>query len=541
MSAAQPSPQASQPSAQKARVRSLPPKPDFAHLRQLTLDSGRIIDLPISILQDPPPKPIEFVHLQHYFSGRRGAPLHISECESADDAIDLLADEVEAMRLLLYGYVLNFRRYVDRFEEAQAHLLDEINGVDESYQGLVKLVEPAYRTALEVEAKFLQLEKRIAQLPVGGGEKPPKIRRGRRGGLANPPLSKEENQTMLERQGQRAEERAAINGLIDTENKLHDAARLKEAMQPPPPAPKPEAKSKAKAPRPKQPLTEQLTVKINKVVEDVEDARKLLHAARIVTTNNLVVLRYREDEGLRYAKQFWSWHDVAESLTVTAGKVSQLNERRLNAYDKWASNCEKRAAASKSEGTTPDAPEEPSASEEQRDAAPATDSPPSPCPISIPISSAPEHPPSLDGDLYAITLDLTCKKPYDELTREEAIEVLKSLPMRVHFVPYIGAERPENERCNGADADAGQTDASEKSQDVTDDSESTVCPSPSVKAATASSPVETPASSFSERCAVKPRSRKRRRQDDDADEKVKDTDSPPEVNGSPVKKKRGSA
>ena len=125
--------------------------PNLADLRQLTLESGRIIDLPFSILRDPAPKPTDFLHLQHYFEGKDGVPVDLSKCETADEAIDVLADEIEAIRLLLYGYVVNFKRYVDRFEEAHEKIREEISGVRESYDGLAKIVTPAHRAAMRVE------------------------------------------------------------------------------------------------------------------------------------------------------------------------------------------------------------------------------------------------------------------------------------------------------------------------------------------------------------------------------------------------------
>ncbi|KAJ2996391.1 hypothetical protein NUW54_g7245 [Trametes sanguinea] len=322
---------------------------DFAELRQLTLENGRIIDLPISILTGPAPKPTEFLHLQHYFEGRRGAPVNIAECDDADQAIDLLADEIEAIRLLLYGYAVNFKRYVERFEDAHAMLRREIDSVGESYKGLVKLVAPAQNAALEVEAKLVELEQRLARLPPGGGPRPPKFKKSRRGGLANPPLSKEENEFMRSRQGFHSEERSAIGAVIGAGRELEDAAILKEVMEPPRANPQPNGSSKAKTARQSQPLTHALNVKIKKVVENVQQARELLQSAQVVTTNNLAVLRYREDEVYAQVRELWKWHDATESLAMTAGKVSQLNEGRISAYNKWASTCEEHAAATQAD------------------------------------------------------------------------------------------------------------------------------------------------------------------------------------------------
>ncbi|CDO73868.1 hypothetical protein BN946_scf185016.g25 [Trametes cinnabarina] len=441
---------------------------DFAELRQLTLENGRIIDLPLSVLTGPAPKPIEFLHLQHHFEGHRGDPVDLAKCESADQAIDVLADEIEAIRLLLYGYVVNFKRYVDRFEEAHAKLRREIDGVGESYQGLSKLVAPAHNSAIVTEQKLLALEQRLARLPVGGGPKPPKFKGNRRGGLSNPPLSKEENQSMRDRHGVQMDQRRAINALIDTQNKLADAALLKGAMEPPranPPSTGSIKKTKGRRP---QPLNHELVVKITKVAEDVMEARALLQSAHVVTTNNLAVLRYREDEAVMHARELWNWHD-----------------------------------------------------------------------------SVTEHPPSLDGDMYAITLDVSCEKPLDELSREEAIEVLKSLPLRVHFVPYVAPDIPDAAPCNGSGKNSEALESVEKRQGVDHPQAARPCPSPGERTPDDTDVIAelngSPITPDRVRCATKPPSRKRTRGRAEVEaDVVEDSTHRNAAGGPPRKKKRGS-
>ncbi|OSC98624.1 hypothetical protein PYCCODRAFT_977562 [Trametes coccinea BRFM310] len=529
---------------------------DLAELRQLTLESGRIIDLPVSILTGPAPKPSEFLHLQHYFEGRRGAPINLADCESADDAIDLLADEIEAIRLLLYGYVVNFKRYVDRFEDTHATLRREIDSVGESYQGLAKLIAPARDAAYAVEEKFLELEKKLARLPVGGGPRPPKFKKSRRGGLANPPLSQEETQEMRVRQNSSTQERLGINAFVGVGRELDDAAILKEAMEPPRPAPQPDRGSQVKKVRPSQPLTHDLTVKINKVVDNVQEARELLQSAQLVTTNNLAVLRYRQDEAETHVRELWKWHDETESSALTAGKVSQLNEGRIAAYDKWASKCQEHAAASQTDQSRsrPCADHEDGSVPRQISDAAATRTlddtirePTPSCPVAMPPGSDPGRPDPLDGDLYAITMDLSCDKPYDELSREEAISILKSLPLRVHFVPYIAPEDRPSVRCNAADPDSISLNGDAKAPDHPDrveDEDGRPCPPPGEKTADASSnPSElnaSPTASERARCETKPRSRKRTRGHDDGQESAEEPERRAAASGPPRKKKRGS-
>ncbi|KAI0631518.1 hypothetical protein C8Q77DRAFT_141887 [Trametes polyzona] len=540
-----------------AKEPSPPPTPEtkyvpLADMRQLTLESGRIIDLPISILRDPPPKPTEFLHLQHYFEGRRGEPVDLDACKSAEEAVGVLADEIEAIRLLLHGYVLNFRRYVDRFEKAHEELRKEVLSVAESYDGLARIAGPAQQSAKTVEDQFFELKKKIAALPVGGTTRPPpKILRGNRGALMNPPMSDEENKTISARNGARFEERIAMNQVRDSEHKLADAAIVKELVDPAPaPKPAPAPTKKAKKSRKKTPLTQELRVKVEKVVENVEAAREQLLVAQAVTAQDLAVLRLHDADAKKDANELWAWYDVAERWAVTAGKVSSLNQRRIEAYDKWATKCAEDAAASGHAAAGPAS----DPSKEAKEPAAASDEPESPCrPRSQSDgddeSAAPTAPaptiaaPPTDGDVYAVTLELSCAKPFDELTREEAIEVLKSLPVCVNIMPYIAPE-PEDMDVDEAAADG-------------EGAQEPACPSPSQKAAAQAAVPDpiSPSASERERCAPKPKpkpkskskstkqSKKRSRDEEDEDEEadVADdgADPRPEAGGSPIKKKRG--
>ncbi|KAH9847108.1 hypothetical protein C2E23DRAFT_890312 [Lenzites betulinus] len=511
-----------QPSAQAEPTK-------LADLRQLTLENGRIIDLPVSILQGSPPKPAEFLHLQHHFEATRGTPIDISACKTADEAIDVLADEIEAIRMLLYGYVVNFKRYVDRFEAAHTEVRNEALSVAESYRGLAKLAGPAQESARLIEDKFFELKKRIADLPVGRGPiQPPPLKR-LRGGLNNPALSPEENKTIKTRQGERFEENSKISGVRESEQKLVDAALVKDILEPSAP-PKPKAKKQRK----KLPFDHELTFRVDKVVDGIETARAQLEVAQDVTSRNLAVLRYLEDESQKDGRELWAWYDVVERVVATAGKISQANERRVEAYHKWATQCVENAAP-----TTPEVPQD------APTATPATDTPDAspPAPFAATNNGDSQVPPPavlpddamvVDGEVYAITLDLKCEKPYDELTHEEAISVLKSLPVRVNFVPYV-PPAPSAQDEAAAETGAKSAAASE-----------TPCPSPANKTPSARSAALSDASPpESERCAPKPRSRKRGRQDADGESDTNESagadkaDPRPDAGGSPIKKKRG--
>ncbi|KAI0643277.1 hypothetical protein C8Q79DRAFT_928458 [Trametes meyenii] len=510
---------------------------DLPELRQLTLESGRVIDLPSSILKDPAPTPVQFLYLQHHFSGTHGTPIDLSQCESADEAIDVLADEIEAIRLLLYGYVVNFKRYADRFDAAHELLRSEVRSVAKSYEGVCKLAVPAQKAAVDAEKHLVELEKKISQLPLKGSHKPPKLGRSRRGKLANPDLSEEENRELLARQRRTHEEETAVKGLRKTEKRLEDAAILKDVVDPPLPA------RAAREPRKRLDFTHEVKLKIEKVVQGVEAAREQLHAADVVTANELTVLRYYENACEKDADELWTWYQETERMSFSAGKVSKFVERRAQVLDDWATRCGKESEATQAstgvEGTnvSGEPPQEASPTSPPANGDHA-DSSTSSLPASGP---GPLSAPPLDGDLYAVTLDLSCDKPYDELTREEAIDVLKSLPLRVHLVPHIAPNAESSET-----AVSGET-----SEPVEGGAKSAAtppeapCPTPGEKAAAAVVPPASPASSDRDKCATKPRSRKRARASDEADENRGEVqndsvDPRPESGGSPIKKKRGS-
>ena len=43
---------------------------------------------------------------------------------------------------------------------------------------------------------------------------------------------------------------------------------------------------------------------------------------------------------------------------------------------------------------------------------------------------------SAADEVYSVSLNLKCEKDLNELSREEAIEMLKALPLRVYFTPF---------------------------------------------------------------------------------------------------------
>ncbi|KAI0781394.1 hypothetical protein BD413DRAFT_489526 [Trametes elegans] len=513
-------------------------------LRELTLENGRVIDLPITLLRDPAPKPVEFLHLQHYFEGGRGTAVDLSKCASADEAIDVLADEVEAMRLLLHGYVANFRRYVDRFEASQKQLREDIDGLAESYLGLMKIVKPACEAAKAVDQKFTALEKKLATVPVGRGvPPPPKIVRGPRlSALHNPPLSKAENAEARARQVKSRAQEREYNDVRVAEATLNDAAIVKEIMEPAP-APAPARREAAGESDPA--ASTELFVKIERLADGVAEARDELAKVQEATANNLVILRYREDESRMAARELWGRHDLTESFACAAGNISRAYAPRIDGYHKWADKAA--AAATAADAADAEAAARDAAQDGAKDKVAAGNAPKD----GANATAEPVKAPTLDGDLYAVTLDVSCEKPFEEMTREEAVAVLNSLPRRIYFVPYLGPPRDQDD--DGADPETEAPPPPGETAAETEEGAAKAAGTACADAAEAVDAADTGKTIASTTCSAKaatdghlngskasPRAHKRGRDGAEDEERVavSDADPRPQSGGSPVKKRR---
>ena len=115
---------------------------DFA-VRQYLREDGTFLDIPADILPNPPTKPIQFLHLEHYFMAPSGLKKDLGECAGPEEAVDILANELAAMQLLLRGYFTHLERYVAKFDGQHEELQKEILSLGESYMGLRMLAQPA--------------------------------------------------------------------------------------------------------------------------------------------------------------------------------------------------------------------------------------------------------------------------------------------------------------------------------------------------------------------------------------------------------------
>ncbi|KAI0366119.1 hypothetical protein BV20DRAFT_982122 [Pilatotrama ljubarskyi] len=418
-----------------------PAAPDILDdMRQLTLGNGRIIDLPVSILQDTLLKPVEFLCLEHHFITRRGASIDLAQCRSVDEAVEVLADEVESIRLLLYGYIDNFRKYVDHFEGSQRAVQLQVDGVAKRYEEVSHMAMRAHQAAAELQPSTAQTaltgDHAAAQrvLPV-----------------MQPSTAVPEGSTPT------TEEYHAVLQQLDELRRLQDTMFPLRGRG---------CSSNEAGPSSKPSFTYEVSVALKKLPGKIESTRSLLNVAQTLTARDVSFLRRLEAVAREDAMELWLWEDSTRRLSRATTELLQRNQ----GHQTSETNLED---TTMSTGRTeePDVGL-PSGSAGSPDASPirligvtASDGGPTgltssvPCPASVIINTSAGTLPVVEGDLYAVTLDMTCGKPFDDLSRDEAIRILKSLPARVRFVPYVSSVQPPAADVNASLGDSSRGSA----------------------------------------------------------------------------------
>ncbi|KAI0739397.1 hypothetical protein C8Q80DRAFT_1198467 [Daedaleopsis nitida] len=552
------------PSNQPAQKRNDPPT--FRVIQHL-LEDGTFVDIPKEVLRDPPPTPRETVYLQHYYYTPSGIKKELQECGSAEAAVDALANELEGMRHLLTGYVTNFDRYVAHFNAVHDEMRQDQKSRAESYGYMFKAVQMLFQDATGYRRRVDDLETNVAKMHNTYSRPPPRIIRSQRGpGSKNPELTAEDAHTAKTRHADRMFNMQREDHIAESGKILRDEARFAELLVPPTPQPpasadndadkkkkkkkgKGAAKGKGKGkgkgkqradPEPEArtstPLDPRVAVKVEKLADGLVAMRSALQRVQDMEFQNLKHLRTLAAHEQRHCGENWEIHDIVESKAHRARKILEITGVHVTAYERWVAKClEDQAAASPTEADA--APSQESESAQTSDASSGSRSSPGAATSTAATSSQSSHgdlPAGEDGEVYAVTVDLKCDKQFDELTREEAIELLKALPLRIHFTPCgapVDVSNPpaanENEDADASGpliAAAAATSAStaehgeQQAIDVDEEmAEVQAQPQPKAKATT------------------KTQSRKRGRTLDDTDA---NDDADLRSGGSPVKKKR---
>ena len=114
------------PSATTSTTPAGEPVPDGdTELQTMVTEEGRFVDIPAILLRQPPPKPVEFLYFQYHYESASPLRQDLKIFKTAEDAIDVLATELETMHALVSGYVKNLCTVTARFDEDLAKVREE--------------------------------------------------------------------------------------------------------------------------------------------------------------------------------------------------------------------------------------------------------------------------------------------------------------------------------------------------------------------------------------------------------------------------------
>ena len=105
-------------------------------LRPILLPDGSFWDVPKGTLREPPPKPVEFLYLQHYYESAPGVSQDLASCATLEEKVDVLADEVAGLKHLLSGFADSFGRYARFLSDKHKEVQHELHETRTSYKGL---------------------------------------------------------------------------------------------------------------------------------------------------------------------------------------------------------------------------------------------------------------------------------------------------------------------------------------------------------------------------------------------------------------------
>ena len=119
----------------------------------VVLEDGTIVDIPKGTLREPPPKPAEFAYLQHYYESKSspGTTQDLASCSTLEEKVDVLADEVAALKRLYAGYTDSFVRLVRALNSEHEKIKEDLEDVKTTYSGLKVLGLNATQAEQKVE------------------------------------------------------------------------------------------------------------------------------------------------------------------------------------------------------------------------------------------------------------------------------------------------------------------------------------------------------------------------------------------------------
>ncbi|KAI1789074.1 hypothetical protein LXA43DRAFT_949003 [Ganoderma leucocontextum] len=458
------------PSATTSTRPTIEPVASFPlELRQMITEDGRFVDIPKDLLRQPAPKPTEFLYFQHHYESPSSLRKDLKGCKTTEDAIDLLATELETMHALVSGYVKNLSTVTTRFDEDIAKVHQEHASLETNFLFCQYLLEHTNQVLTQLQYGYSLLKAKV-ELKVSQHsdlKKLPVIKpsNGRLHLIADPsmtPRQKAKNNDQANRIRITKSDSALVES---TEAYGHEKAMVDELAHPELHPPKPSEKRKgtgetSQGGRDASPSFEpHVMVKVNKLTEGLETMRETFQRVQAKTEKEFDNMRFLSAAATQDANEFWHLQDnLSNRTSLEAGEWVKHLKRTQAAYTEWAERPNPgNAASTDSTSSAPPAangsssaayptpsssqtPAGPSSSSSSDTAAPVPPNHQPPKPHVLPFVSDPST------SAYAIHITVEHEKPVDELTREEAIAMLKALPQQLEFVPYGAIEALETQQ-----------------------------------------------------------------------------------------------
>ncbi|TBU45372.1 hypothetical protein BD309DRAFT_1079392 [Dichomitus squalens] len=456
------------PSSTKPTIQ--PPASFPMELHQMITEDGRFVDIPVDLLRYPPPKPTEFLYFQQFYEDASTLRQDLDRCKTVEDAIDLLATELESMHALMSGYVKCLVSVTQQFDKKYADVIERQENLKGDFAFNKNLVLHEMQLLGRLKRGYALLKEKVdlkvrncsglTKLPIVK-EVPPR--------RTHPPMTPEEQVI----QKQRSSEWSTVQ--FNTA-RVSNAARLgrekdmvdelaRPSLRHSDSAASEKGKGTDRADRPERedsnkPLEPRVIVKVNKLAEGLEVMGETFARVQMKTEREFEYLRFRSAEAAQNAAEFWSLYEQTKTVTYGVGWDIKELGRIHTAYTNWAERPEpgssttgdtdisgSSAAANGSSSSDPAQNASSSSPSDTSSAMPANGhvSQPSKA-VPVPLDSKPFTTPVLPSGAYAVCITMEHVKPLDELTREEAIAALASLPQQLTFVPYETIQTLETEK-----------------------------------------------------------------------------------------------
>ncbi|KAM5540146.1 hypothetical protein V8D89_006286 [Ganoderma adspersum] len=424
----------------------------YMELQTMVTAEGKFVDIPAKLLRQPPPKPVEFLYFQYYYESASPLRQDLKKCNTTEDAIDVLATELETMHALVAGYLKNLSTVTARFDEDIAKVNEEHASLQANFFFCQNLLQHTNQVLTQLNHGYFLLKAKV-DLKVSqhaGLKKLPDVKpsNGRVHLVSDPEMTAKQKARNNDHRNQILKNRADHVTVQDTEAYGHQKAMVEEIAYPELYGPRPSGKGKSVA-RGKAgpPFEPHVRVKVEKLTEGLEVMRETFLRVQGKTEREFEKMRFLTAGAAQDASEFWQLQDDMSNRTgLEQGEWVKHLKRTHAAFTDWAD----RPAPVNATTTTSTTTFMPTANHPSSAAYPTPSS--SQTPEASPSEDTAAPKPQLDlpfdprTSAYAIRISVDHDKPVDELTRDEAIAMLKALPQQVKIVPQATIVALETEQ-----------------------------------------------------------------------------------------------